>query len=469
MDDSNIAVKLLCLRIISKIATGMGQPFQAHARLFSSPIATICGDQKVTTRNAAVETLTSIADACRSIDAMVPGFASSLEKPNPVLRGCVLAFVASMFANYAPKSDLAPLLPSTLASLEDRNGDVRKAAQALLPFILQSVGYDHVMGQVSKLKPASKSTVTPLVQAARAALAASAPETSPEEIKPATKSVETKQPATRPAARSVLTESNSVSTSMGSQPTLPSAGGSAATPLRARVEPVRPRGMQMKNNALRAPGATLPDSSDHRLPAPTRSLAGGAAGLVRSLGKRPTAPVAEMPLQDSATAAPFHTTDIAPKTQREKRDLARWTYDVNNLSPLVENLQKQMTDHASAEVLTLLFSRDRFAEKDHTAGLAIIDDLYSAEEDDSPFDLVPEVAQSIRIANRDLALKYAGIRLHDGSTQMVIKCLDLVQHIVESVDRARAGFTEAEGNVIVPALIYRVSGIKIDLASTICL
>ena len=227
--------------------------------------------------------------------------------------------------------------------------------------------------------------------------------------------------------------------------------------------------MQMKNNALRAPGATLPDSSDHRLPAPTRSLAGGAAGLVRSLGKRPTAPVAEMPLQDSATAAPFHTTDIAPKTQREKRDLARWTYDVNNLSPLVEHLQKQMTDHASAEVLTLLFSRDRFAEKDHTAGLAIIDDLYSAEEDDSPFDLVPEVAQSIRIANRDLALKYAGIRLHDGSTQMIIKCLDLVQHIVESVDRARAGFTEAEGNVIVPALIYRVSGIKIDLASTICL
>lgn len=456
MDDSNIAVKLLCLRIISKIAAGMGQPFQSHARLFASPIANICGDQKVTTRNAAIETLAAIADASQSLDAMVPGLASSLEKPNPVLRGCILAFIASTFAKYAPKADLASLLPSTLASLEDRNGDVRKAAQALLPFILQSVGYDHVMGQVSKLKPASKGTVTPLVQAARATLASSTSEPVAAEGKSAPKTAEAKPALARSTAKPALTESNSVPDSLSSQPALSAAAVGAATPSRPRVEAVRPRGMQMKSNALRAPGAASADSLDHRLPAPTRSLASGPSGLARPAVKRPSPQVADFQ-QDSATAAPFHTTDIAPKHQREKRDLARWTYDVNNLNPLVEYLQKQMSDHASAEVSTLLFSRDRFAEKDHTAGLAIIDDLYAASDDASPFDLSPEVAQSIRIANMDLALKYAGLRLHDGSTQMILKCLDLVQHIVESVDRARAGFSEAEGNVILPALIYRVS------------
>ena len=465
MDDSNIAVKLLCLRIISKIATGMGQPFQAHARLFATPVANICGDQKVTTRNAAIETLTAIADACHSLDTMVPGFASSLEKPNPVLRGCVLAFIASTFAKYSPKSDLASLLPSTLASLEDRNGDVRKAAQILLPFILQSVGYDHVMGQVSKLKPASKSTVTPLVQAARASLATSTPR--PTEPKPTNKPGEPKPTMSRPAAKSALAVSNSAPESTSSSQAV-STSTATATPLRPKVEAVRPRGMQMKNNALRAPGAAQPDSIDHRLPAPTRSLASGASVLARPTVKRPTAQSAETHQQDLATAAPFHTTDITPKSQREKRDLARWTYDVNNLNPLVEYLQKQMTDHASSEVSSLLFSRDRFAEKDHTAGLAIIDDLYSAEEDATPFDLSPEVAQSIRIANMDLALKYAGIRLHDGSTQMIIKCLDLVQHIVESVDRARVGFSEAEGNVILPALIYRVSETLGLTSSEVC-
>jgi len=167
--------------------------------------------------------------------------------------------------------------------------------------------------------------------------------------------------------------------------------------------------------------------------------------------------MAETPAPEARLAAPFHTVDAAPKLQREKRDLARWIYDASNSTGLVEYLQKQMVDHASSEILTLLFSRDRFAEKDHAAGLAIIDQLYSGGEDDTPFDLSAEIAQKIRFANMDLALKYAGIRVHDGSTQMVLKCLDLIQHIVEGMDRARAGFSEAESNVILPALIYRVS------------
>jgi cytoskeleton-associated protein 5 len=453
MDDNNLAVKLLCLRIIAKIADGMGSPFQAHARLFAGPIANICGDQKLPTRNAAVETLNAIAENCSGIDTMVPGLAASIEKPNPVLRGCVLAFIASVFAKFPPKADLAPLVTSTLASLEDRNGDVRKAAQAVLPFILPSVGYDNVMSQVAKLKPASKSTVTPLVQAAWGSIAATP---SASDNKSVSKSAEAKPVGTRLVNKPVLGESNSIPETLAARSISANSVPNTATPPRPKAEPIKARGMQMKNNALRAPGAVSTDALDHRLPAPSRSTAGLSGGLPRPAARRPL-PMAEAPALEARSAAPFHTVDVAPKLQREKRDLTKWIYDASNSTGLVEYLQKQMVDHASSEILTLLFSRDRFAEKDHAAGLAIIDQLYSGSEDDTPFDLSAEIAQKIRFANMDLALKYAGIRVYDGSTQMVLKCLDLIQHIVEGMDRARAGFSEAESNVILPAVIYRVS------------
>lgn len=401
----------------------------------------VCGDQKVTTRSAALNTLSIMTETCQGLDTMIPGLAASLDKPNPVLRGSVLAFIAASFEKYPPKADLSPLVTPTLTSLEDRSGDVRKAAQAVLPFVVANVGLETVMGHVSKLKPASKSTVTPLVQAARVA-SASTPEA---EIKPDPKPTIT---ATPRVARVAPARSPRPSVS-----TVPP----AAAPAQPKTEPVRARGMQMKNNALRASQAIVPDG-DSRVPGPGRTNGGLAARSRLGMARPVAASSPEIPSAETLVAPPFHTTDFGPKALREKRDLARWSYDVSNVAPLLEYLQKQMTPHTSPELLSLLFSNDRLAEKDHMTALTRIDELYSAEDDAPPFDLSEDAAHSIRLANIDLALKYAGVRMQDGSTQMILKCLEIVHHIVEAVDRAREGFSEAEGNVILPALIFRVSG-----------
>jgi cytoskeleton-associated protein 5 len=438
LDDSNLMVKLLCLQIVTKIAVGMGQPFQNHARNLATAVAAVCADQKVTTRTAALETLAVMSETCQGLDCMVPALAAAIEKPNPVLRGSVLGLIAAQFERYAPKADLTPLMPATLSSLEDRSGDVRKAAQAVLPFVVNSVGFDQVMNSVSKLKPASKSAVAPMVQAVRMS-AVSTPAMS------STEPTRTAQPAeTKPSlAKSVTKAAVNVP--------------AASVPIKPEVpEVTKPRGMSMKSNALRT---TSSDVAEHRLPAgASRTTIPGISAVKSRLAlKRPVATTAEPARTDTTSAAPFHTSDMGPKSSREKRDLARWSYDVTNVAPQLEYLQKQMNDHASPELTGLLFSSDRFAEKDHLAGLALLDELYAADADSSPFGLTADQADTLQVANMDLVLKYVGVRLHDGSTQMILKCLDLVQRVIEIVDRGRGGFSEGESNVILPALIYRVS------------
>src|SRR5436305_13721250 len=54
-----------------------------------------------------------------------------------------------------------------LSCLQDRNGDVRKAAQACLPPIVKSAGYDYVVAKCGDLKGAVKQTIMPMIEAVR--------------------------------------------------------------------------------------------------------------------------------------------------------------------------------------------------------------------------------------------------------------------------------------------------------------
>jgi hypothetical protein len=52
--DTNKAVQVLALDIISKIAIGMGKPFERQSRFFVLPVATVLADQKAPIRTAAI-------------------------------------------------------------------------------------------------------------------------------------------------------------------------------------------------------------------------------------------------------------------------------------------------------------------------------------------------------------------------------------------------------------------------------
>ncbi|TXT09213.1 hypothetical protein VHUM_02687 [Vanrija humicola] len=446
MADTNLAVKMLALGIITKIATGMGQPFDKYNRLIVAAVCSVCADQKATTRSAALTTLSAIADACGSLDTMYAGIGASLESTNPALRSSVLGWVGDRLTAEPPSrtADLTPLGAPVIAGLEDRNGDVRKAAGAVLPFVISSAGFDFVMDQCAGLKPASKATIVPLVNAARgaAADAAPAPAAAPAAKMPAAaagpaRSMSIKAPAARAA------------------PGTPRAG-SAASVLPKATTPGPGRSLAMK--ALSSAPSARPASSlsDDR---PTGIATKMRLPTARSGSSSTIASIAAPAAASTGRTLPFLTAAAEPRLQRLKRDASRWSLEAAARADSLEYLYTQMEPHTSPDIFTLLFSKDHKAEEDFMASLAVIAEFYDAETSPS-FGLPEHEIIAIQQANVDLALKYAAARLLSNNTQLGIRSLEVISNVLDGLARSGERLSETEVKLFVPALVIKLGDAK---------
>nr|XP_031863914.1 uncharacterized protein CI109_000558 [Kwoniella shandongensis]KAA5530986.1 hypothetical protein CI109_000558 [Kwoniella shandongensis] len=448
MADTNLAVKTLALGIISKIATGMGQPFDKYTRLLVAPVASVCADQKATTRTAGLVTLTAIADAIGGLDSMYLGLGASLESPNPALRASVLGWLAERLQSEPPASsaDLSPLAGPIIRCLEDRNGDVRKHAGAILPFVVASAGFDYVMDQTSSLKPASRATIVPLINNARSS-APSAAASSSAAPAPARAAAATPGPVARVAKSSLPPRS------------APGSPAPSAAPSLAKPSGVPARSLAMK--AL----SSVPTAR------PASSLSSGddrPSGLPKSrmAPPRPPSAVSQGAASMSSAATPtrlvpFLTNTPEPRVTRLKRDTTRWVLDPSPKAAgdLTEYLQHQIEPHAAPELLSLLFSKDHRAEEDFMAGLAILSEFYDDRTTRS-FGLDEAETHVIQSANVDLALKYAALKLLGNNTQLANRCLEVISHVVETMPKYNERFSDAEAKLFVPALVFKLGDAK---------
>ena len=436
MVDSNKAVQALALDIVSRIATGMGKPFERHLRLFLVPIAAVLSDQKANVRTLALNALTAMATACEGVDAMAGGLGTALETQNPVQRACILNWAVEWFKDHESLGvDLSSWTATVLSCLDDRNSDVRKGAQAILPALIGSIGFDEVMRQTNSLKPASRSTVVPLVQAARA----SAPSQSAPP-KPTAISASTKAPA-KPTPKSTPPPSDLGSPPKQSQ-SLPGQG---------------------------VTGARKPLPGSGTIPRPQSRIdgEGGGSNLSSKIGglRRPgttgLAPTKSLSTPTSATfGAPVVLTsaNFEAKKARLAKDSGRWINEGGTTrKDLAELLQHQMEPHSSKELVSLLFSHDHNAVNDHVAGMTKIIDLYSSvlAGDDafgSPSDL-----QNVCVANSDLVLKYASIKAHEPQSNLIAKILELVDVVVSFLQSVNFQLTDAEAQTFIPTIVHKVS------------
>lgn len=442
MADTNLACKMLALGIISKIAMGMGQPFDKHSRMVVAAVASVCADQKATTRTAALSTLSAIADACGSLDSLYPGLGTALDSANPALRASVLAWLAERLQAEEPTSgaDLTALAGPIVSCLEDRNGDVRKSAGLILPFVVKFAGYDYVMDQTSKLKPASKATIVPLINNARGS-GPSAPSAAP---------------TSAPASRASAATPGPARVKTGAVPA--SRPASAASP--------RPG---VPARTIAAPGRSLAMKALSSAPRPASSLSNGddrptALPRAKAMAPRPPSAISHTASASASSSGgagrtpPFVTATNEARSGRVKKDGARWILDTASRAELAEYLASQMEFHASPETFALLFSKDHRAEEDFMVGLSTITDFYDRTAA-SIFGLNDDELTSLQMANVDLALKYAAIRLLSNNTQMAIRCLEVITNIVETMQGLNERFSDAEAKLFVPALIIKVSQI----------
>lgn len=427
--DSNKVVQALALDIISRIATGMGKAFEKHSRLFVLPVATVLADQKAPARATALQTLTAIAIACEGLESMTSGISNALETSNPMQKCTLLHWLVEWFKEHGISSslDVNAWVTHVISSLDDRNTDVRKGAQALLPTLVACAGFDYVMQQTNSLKPASRSTAVPLIQVARSAAAPARNVPQSEKVATKTDVVQLDSPPDSPA----------ISTA---KPPVKVAG----------VRRKLPQGTSRPESRAETPS----DAASNKLPPKT-------AGAL----KRPGAMLAQSSaMQNPPTnSLPFYGMNQEAKRARLSKDAQKW---INESGPtrkdLAEVLQNQMEPQCSKELIAHLFSHDHNAVNDHISGLTIICDFYNnAMQGNSP------EQDATCLAVLDLPLKYVSIKAHEPQSNLTSKCLDALETVLSFVRHVSYQITDAEALCFLPTMIFKLGDAREQIRTRI--
>ncbi|KAI9446224.1 armadillo-type protein [Lactarius indigo] len=410
---SNKAVQSLALDIVARVATGMGKPFEKQTRFFVLPVCTVLSDQKAPIRAAAIQTLTAIATACEGLDALVHGLTAALEVNQPLQRAQLLGWIVDWFKGHemTPGLDLSGWVAPIVGCLDDRNGDIRKGAQAVLPYLIASAGFDQVMHQTNSLKPASKGTAVPLIQAARAAAPTSTASATPAPQKVAVPS--------KPAVANP-----------------PSPPPSEPTPPQSPVAPTGRSGPKLASVRRRLPTGSVsrPESQMEVVDeAATPRASAKTGGLKRSGMLTPA----------SKSAPPSTVGKWVNEGGATRKDLA-------------DLLQHQMEPNASKDLIANLFSQDHNAVNDHVNGLTMLCDFFSDLQSGAEgLGLTEDDARTIGMANSDLALKYVSIKVHEPQSNLVAKCLDVVDAVLAFLRNIDCQLTETEATCFIPTLVHK--------------
>ncbi|KAJ7658787.1 hypothetical protein DFH06DRAFT_1407298, partial [Mycena polygramma] len=286
--------------------------------------------------------------------------------------------------------------------------DVRKGAQALLPILISSVGYDHVIHQTNSLKPASRNSAMPLIQAARASAAPPRPASQAKAV---------------PAAVSLLHKLPIVHLQN-----------------RPQLLPLLPCGNKLGVRRKLPQGSSRPDSRAEtpvELP-PSRSSATSSAKTSASSTPPPS------------LSLPFSGTSVDAKKARLGKDASKW---INEGGPtrkdLADLLQTQMELHTSKDLVARLFSHEHNAVNDHLSGLTTICDLFTTAQG------ADAAVEAVCLANFDLPLKYASIKLHEPQPNLVSKCLEVVETVLAFLRSVNYQLTDNEALCFIPTVVYK--------------
>jgi len=124
---------------------------------------------------------------------------------------------------------------------------------------------------------------------------------------------------------------------------------------------------------------------------------------------------------------------------------------------LADLLQHQMESSASKDLIGNLFSQDHNAANDNVNGLTMLCDFYTDLHSGAEgLGLTEDEAKAIGVANSDLALKYVSIKAHEPQSNLVSKCLDVVDAVLAFMRSVEYQLTEPEALCLIPTLVHKV-------------
>ncbi len=208
LTDTNKILSQNSLKLCEKLAEAMGANGKKYCGQLASGMIQALSDNKELLRKQAIQTLNAWYTNCGGLlpfleagDVLVESFQTT----NPNLKAELCGWLASVFSKSKklPLDSLKPIISPVLTCIEDRSQDVRGQAQGLIEPLMQHVGANEMLRVLQKSKPSSISTIQPLLEKARADLAAKAP--APVVQQAAAKVVDTKtmtKNPTKPTAKS---------------------------------------------------------------------------------------------------------------------------------------------------------------------------------------------------------------------------------------------------------------------------
>ncbi|KAI8588296.1 armadillo-type protein [Geranomyces variabilis] len=402
LSDSNKNLGMNAVELIGTLAVAVGKPFERYAKAIVGPVTGLLVDQKAHVRGASLASLEKIHSAI-GLDSMIGPCATALMAEQPQLRKDLLKWLGEKLEAGEKVTDLSPMVQPVLACLQDKTVEARKGAQTVLPFVVSQVGFETVRDRCADLfKGAALASVTPFLDALRPAKGAA----------PAPSAV------ARPGTPSKLRRA----TTSGPAPTI-----SAAVPRRASAVPG-------KTTLLRPSTVSAP--------------------------RRDT-----LDMQDDLDA-PLLSSDMRPKDQRAAADrgMSKWTFDVPR-PELVDLLAEQFQNQVSPAIHAQLFSTDHYKEKFFLAGLTAIDDPISNLPESldklaTALSIEPQELRARYLACADLILKYVTLRFFDTNTSMLLKCLELLDHLFALLDQEGYHMSDYEAGAFLPFFINKTGDPK---------
>lgn len=167
--DSNRNLAALAAKVIGQVATAMGPPFEKQVKGILPSLIKVLSDNKPQVRTAATEALDSIVPET-GMESLLPHIAEALKPEGPILRKDLLTWLGPKLKadSKVTKEGVSQLLKPLILCLNDRSGDVRKAAQLSFPPVVAVVGYDYVKRQCADESMKSQAqAVFPLLEKCR--------------------------------------------------------------------------------------------------------------------------------------------------------------------------------------------------------------------------------------------------------------------------------------------------------------
>lgn len=427
LGDSNKNLVVTTLGIVSSLATSMGSACSKFVKAFIPGVFQTLTDSKPQLRAAGIATLNAWCTEA-TFQAFVDEemLSTALNTENPNLRTELLGWLEEKLptAGKLPP-EIQSIIPSFFACLEDRSADVRKKAQTFLPVLAAKVGYDTLLKQTAKLKPASKEAVKAIVEKCRSA-------EPPKAAKPAAAAA---QPSKPPEKAAVVEETPPQPEKVMSSPEKPpeaEQGSKRAQPGKAEkpAQPDKPAQPEKQE----PPAKT--DSGEGAVKKVTKSAKEKAAGKSKKDGDESTGP----PLVFVPNGKEQRIKD------EEKMKTLKWNFAAPRTEHM-DQLKEQLQPCVSPVLFAQLFHEDF---KQHLVALTTLTQCVTG---DAPH-------KDAAVGCLDLLLRWVTLRFFDTNTTVNMKALEFVHAMFDLLVQDNYRMSDYEANAFVPYLVQKLGDSK---------